>query len=196
MPGLSKCEDGWGAWAPTDLYAKGRQRMKEHTMRIRYLELRGREVVALAEGRLLGPIRRVTLDSRTKRIVGLAFRGKLTSTEVWVEASTVERLGEDVVFLASAAQVLDGEPPGRDARDVLDLQVTTTEGSRLGTVRDLVIDTETWTIAAVVIEAAVEIPISEGSVLGEDALLLQTDLSPPAGPSGPSGFLSRLYPRR
>jgi sporulation protein YlmC with PRC-barrel domain len=164
-------------------------------VRIRYQKIKGMEVLANKEGRLLGSIRRLQLDSRKKIALGLVFKGKLMSGEHWAKVAGVERVGEDVVFLSAMKTVRDDEPAGRDIKDMLGLPVNAMDGKRLGSLNDLVLDTETWKISAIVLDSGGAVEIGPDAVFGEDTVLLRSGAADEVIEEidEQGGFLARVF---
>ncbi len=144
------------------------------TMKLRYQKIKGMEVLANKEGRLLGAVRRLQLDSKKKQGLGLVFKGKLMSGEHWTRVSGIERVGQEVVFLTSMKAVRDDEPSGRDVKDMLGLPIMTQDGKRLGSLDDIVLDTDSWKIVAVVLDSGGAVEIGPDAVFGQDMLLLRS----------------------
>lgn len=164
-------------------------------MRIRYQKLKGMEVLANKEGRLLGSIRRLQIDSKRKIAVGMVFKGKLMSGEHWTRVSGVERVGEDVVYLSAMRAVRDDEPSGRDVKDMFGLPVNTMDGKRLGSLDDVVIDSESWQIVGIVLDAGGAVEVGLDAVFGEDTILLRkgADDEIVEDVDEPGGFLARVF---
>ncbi|MBW1808142.1 MAG: PRC-barrel domain-containing protein [Deltaproteobacteria bacterium] len=164
-------------------------------MRLRYTELKGMTVLADKEGKLLGSVRKLQVDSKRKMTVGLVFKSKSLSGERWAKVSKIQRVGEDVVFLADEKAVREDAPNGRDVRDLLGLPVTSLDGKRLGALDDLIFETDNWSIAALALDSGGEVDLSKDAVFGEDTILLQKgafDLIRQSSSSG-SGFLARVF---
>ncbi|HOX44006.1 MAG TPA: PRC-barrel domain-containing protein [Myxococcota bacterium] len=168
-------------------------------MRVRYQKLKGMEVLADKEGRLLGAVRRMLIDSRKRVLLGLAFRGHLMSGERWAKVGAIRRIGEDVLYLDEARSVREDEPEGRDLKDILGLPVSSLDGRRLGGLDDVVVDTDTWTLVSLVLDSGGVVDLGPESVLGEDVVLLRKGAAaevaaPPL--EQPTGFLARVFNSR
>ena len=142
-------------------------------MKVRYQKIKGMEALANKEGRLLGAVRRLQVDSKKKTAIGLVFKGKLMSGEHWTRVSGVERVGQEVVFLSSMKAVRDDEPSGRDAKDMLGLPIMTQDGKRLGSLDDVILDTDSWKIVGIVIDSGGALELGPDAVFGEDMILLR-----------------------
>jgi sporulation protein YlmC with PRC-barrel domain len=165
-------------------------------MRVQYQKLKGMEVLADKEGRLYGAVRRMLVDSRKRTVLGFAFRGRLMSGERWARVGSVRRVGEEVLYLDEARSVREDEPEGRDVKDLLGLPINSQDGRRLGSLEDVLVETEGWSVIALVLDSGGLVELGPDAVLGEDFILLHkgaaADItSPPAGQSG--GFLARVF---
>ena len=165
-------------------------------MLLRFQKLKGMEVLAEKEGKLLGTIKRLHLDSKRKTAIGIVFKGRGISGEHWTKVIKIKRVGEDVIFIEDTRSVRDDIPTGRDVKDLVGLPVTSLDGKRLGTLVDIIIETKTWTVKALALDNGGEIDLSSQAVFGEDTILLQkgaTDLMRSGTSSHQSGFLSRVF---
>ncbi len=168
---------------------------EERKVRLKYTELKGMTVLADKEGKLLGSVRKLQVDSKRKVAVGLVFKSKSLSGERWSKVAKIKRVGEDVVFLADEKAVREDAPSGRDVRDLLGLPITSLDGKRLGALDDLIVETTNWSIAALALDSGGEVDLSKDAVFGEDTILLQKgafDQIRQSSSSG-SGFLARVF---
>ncbi len=165
-------------------------------MQLKFANLKGMEVLADKEGRLLGPVRRLQIDSKRRSALGLVFKSRGISSEQWTQVSKIDRIGEDVIFLPDAKAVRDDQPSGRDVKDMLGLSVTSLDGKRLGALQDVILETETWSVVALALDNGGEVPVGSESVFGEDTILLQkgaADQIRTGKKSSQSGFLARVF---
>jgi uncharacterized protein YrrD len=168
-------------------------------MGIKYHQLKGMEVLAHEEGRLLGSVKRIQLDSKTRKVLSFVYRDRLISKEHWSNVEDIERVGQDVIFIRSLKEVRDGEPKGRDIKNMLGLPVNTMNGQALGGLDDLLVDPQSWKIMGVVLDSSGVVEVDSDAVFGEDMVLLDKavdDVSfPEKGEEEPEGgFLARLIP--
>ena len=164
-------------------------------MRVRFQNLKGMEVLADKEGRLLGSVKRLQIDSKRKAALGLVFKARGISGEQWTKVSVIKRVGEDVIFLPDAKAVRDDAPSGRDVRDLLGLSVTSLDGKRLGALQDVILETENWMVAALTLDNGGEVDLGPQAVFGEDTILLQKGAADKVRQvtDKQSGFLSRVF---
>jgi uncharacterized protein YrrD len=124
----------------------------------RFEATRGRQVVTLAEGAIVGKFDDFQFDIRTRRIFGY----RLKSLHVFgraggVPAAELDKIGRDVVFIrAEGAVVWSGAT--RNAEDgrawasrYLGTKVLSRDGSALGEVHDLVFDAGAHLLRAVIL---------------------------------------------
>ena len=138
--------------------------------------VKGMWVAALAEGRLLGTVNTLYVDGEDKRITGFGVRGKnpLGAEEWWLPAGGVERLGEDLIFIAGAERVQPRDPSGRRAMDWVGKSVSTQEGKHLGVLHDIAIETDDWRVVELALPGGQTVPIDPAhTVFGEDLVLVQ-----------------------
>jgi uncharacterized protein YrrD len=164
-------------------------------MRLRFHRLKGMEVVADREGRLLGSVRKLLFDTKHRLVLGLVFKPRALSSERWAKMTSIQRVGEDIVFLSDARAVREEAPPGRDLKEMEGLSITSLEGKRLGALDDVVIDTNGWKLVALVLDNGGEIDLGEDSVLGEDTILMRKGAAEEIHPaeSNHGGFFSRMF---
>jgi uncharacterized protein YrrD len=156
---------------------------------------KGMEVLAEKEGRLLGSVKRLLIDSKKKSVLGFAFKSRGIAGEQWTRVSGIKRVGEDVIFLADSKPVRDDEPSGRDVRDMIGLSVTSLDGKRLGALQDVILETDSWSVAALILDSGGEVDLGPQTVFGEDTILLQKGAADQIRRTSDkqSGFLSRVF---
>jgi sporulation protein YlmC with PRC-barrel domain len=165
------------------------------TVRLKFTELKGMEVLAEKEGKLLGSVRKLHLDSKRKTAIGVVFKARGLSGERWAKVAKIQRVGEDVLFLSDKKAEREDEPDGRDVRDMLGLPVTSLDGKRLGALDDVIIDTKDWSVAALALDNGGEVDLGKEAVLGEDTILMQIGAHDQVkrGTPAQSGFLARVF---
>jgi sporulation protein YlmC with PRC-barrel domain len=164
-------------------------------MLLRFADLKGMEVLAEKEGKLLGSIRRLQIDSKRKTVLGIVFKGRGLSSEHWTNVKAIKRVGQDVIFLSDMKAVLDDIPKGRDVKDLLGLPVTSLDGKSLGSLSDVIVDPQKWSVVALSLDNGGEIEVMPEAVFGEDTVLLQKGAAGlvQKGKSSKAGFLSRVF---
>jgi sporulation protein YlmC with PRC-barrel domain len=165
-------------------------------VRFRFSSLKGMEVLAEKEGKLLGSVKRLQIDSRHKTALGLVFKARGLAKERWAKVADILRVGEDVVFLDAKKSQHEDAPAGRDVRDMLGLPVTSLDGKRLGALDDVVVDTDDWDVVALALDNGGEVDLTKDAVLGEDTILLQKgayDQVRRGKAATGGGFLSRVF---
>ena len=164
-------------------------------MLLRFADLKGMEVLANKEGKLLGTVRRLQLDSKKKIVTGLVFKGKGLASEHWTKVKGIQRIGQDVVFLSDMSVVQKTQPTGRDVKGMLGLPVTSLDGKRLGSLADVVVESTRWSIVALTLDNGGEVEVMPEAVFGEDTVLLQKGahekIHSKKGSS--ASFLSRVF---
>jgi sporulation protein YlmC with PRC-barrel domain len=153
------------------------------------------EVLADKEGKLLGSVRKLHLDSKRKTAIGVVFKARGLSGERWAKVAKIQRVGEDVLFLTDKKAEREDEPAGRDVRDMLGLPVTSLDGKRLGALDDVIIETKDWSVAALALDNGGEVDLGKESVFGEDTILMQKGAHEQLQQGTPtqSGFLARVF---
>lgn len=163
-------------------------------MRVRFNAFKGMEVLAEKEGRLMGAVKRMLIDSKKRSVLGFAFKSRGIAGEQWTKVSAIKRVGEDVIILPDAKPVRDDEPAGRDVRDMVGLSVTSLDGKRLGALQDVILETDDWSVAALILDNGGEVDLGPQTVFGEDTILLQKGAADQVRQSDKqSGFLSRVF---
>jgi len=139
-------------------------------------EIKGKQVVSLAEGRDLGRTSGVYLAPGEGRIFGLAVKkSRLRGEEYWLAAEHIEHIGDDFVFTPSAEHCRRAKPRGRNLWDMLGLEVTSLGGKLLGTLEDVEVD-EGWNITALDLSGKKYLEINSGSdTFGRDAIIVGAD---------------------
>jgi uncharacterized protein YrrD len=139
----------------------------------------GLPVISEAEASRLGVVSAVYLDTTQRRVaaLGIATR-RVKGRDMYVPISEVVRAGRDAVLVSNeggARQITGGTPsPGRRAKDLHGVRVTTTDGHHLGTVEDLSFSTD-WVIAEVVLGDHRVLVIDPTSLAIADEIMVPAD---------------------
>jgi len=169
---------------------------KEAVMNQQLKEIRGKEVVALEEGRDMGTIHRVFLDPKTKRVSGITVReSRFGNDDKWLDINKVKHFGEDYLFVAMASDCTSAEPKGTSLKDLIGTQVKTKDGKNLGLLEDVEID-HNWEITEIDLSGHCTVKIEkQETVIGEDTILLKagTEILPEDCRERKQGFLARMF---
>jgi len=160
-------------------------------------QIRGMHVVSLAEGRILGVVQKVFVNSTRKKVSGLTVRGAgLGSAEGWVDVRDVTQVGEDVVFVSRAASCKAKMPVGRSLRDMMGMPVTTRRGKIIGSLVDVEVD-DGWKLSELSLSDRRVVPVGKQAVFGQDTIILGAGAEQKIRrlPRNRPGILSRIFGR-
>jgi sporulation protein YlmC with PRC-barrel domain len=159
-------------------------------------DIQGMQVVALAEGRIMGTVQKIYLNSAQKRVSGMSVRESgFGGQESWVEVRDIEKVGENVIFVTRAGSCKAKSPVGRSLKDMMGLQVATKSGKILGLLVDIEID-ESWHVVEINLSEKRVVNIEpRQAVFGQDAILLRADAESKvrAASRNKTGFLARVF---
>jgi uncharacterized protein YrrD len=138
------------------------------TLLLRSSELIGRPVVTL-DGDDIGEVKDVLLRLESECLAGFTLRGRKVMASPHVPAvawSDIVAIGRDAVMIPAVDQ-FSGEPPTADGGDdVLDVEVISEAGERLGRIVDVVIETgKPARIVGFEVEASTQHPGEQPNVL-------------------------------
>jgi sporulation protein YlmC with PRC-barrel domain len=163
-------------------------------------ELRGLLVIAREEGANLGVVSGIYFDPEAAKISCLTLGRRKGKSRV-VDATDVISFGRDVVMVSSEVGVKTveeaGEPRGRSLKDLQGLWVTTHGGERLGTLVDVDVGGEDWSISEIRLADDKRLPVVAGEiVIGRDEILVPKEYAGrvTADHEKP-GFIGRLFGR-
>lgn len=160
------------------------------------LNMHGIQMVALAEGRIVGSILRIFLNPSKRCISGFVVREpRFSGQESWVDVHDIKLVGEDVVFVSRASACKAKSPVGRSLKELMGLPVTSLDGRVLGSVVDVQVDAN-WRLS--------ELDLSEGkmvridprhTIFGRDTILLRAGAVAEARPAGrhKPGLIGRIF---
>jgi sporulation protein YlmC with PRC-barrel domain len=137
-------------------------------------EIKGMQVVSLAEGRLLGTVLKVFLNPQKKAVSG--FLIKLSGTgkqDGWVDISAIQKVGEDFLFVDKSVACKSKPPVGRSLKALMGMPVVSKDGKLLGSLVDVEIDAN-WQVIEVRLsdDRLIEIDTRQ-AVFGQDTILLK-----------------------
>lgn len=142
----------------------------------------GLPVVTLSEGAIVGKLDDFQFDLRTRRIYGFRVR----SSGVWskyggVEASKLERIGKDVVFVTSEAEVewrAGGTRHAEEGRawasQYRGIRVMSRSGAAVGAVDDLIFDASANRVLGLILDNGQSVILDEHVATGPAAVILET----------------------
>ncbi len=146
-------------------------------------ELAGLAVVTLAGGEKLGKVDGIVFNPATGRITGF-------SKPKFLPTGDVQSIGEDALTTESEASLLDGpsELTGElAAKTVENLPVLNPEGTVLGKVADIGVDTVNFTVPYLVLSGSLianalhgkpHLPISAVQTVGADSVIVSSSYDP------------------
>jgi sporulation protein YlmC with PRC-barrel domain len=130
------------------------------------------------DGRTLGKVEDLYLDKDLTSVAAiyLGSEGLIKRTPVFIRSRDIALYGIDVVLAKSTAVVYRGEeiPTAGQWVRLHDLQgrdVDTPGGTRIGRIRDVVLDAEAQVTGLSLSQLAVEGPIAESKVVGRGAVV-------------------------
>ena len=154
-------------------------------------ELAGLAVVTLAGGEKLGKIDDIVFNPATGRITGFFVdRGAIFSKPKFLPTGDVQSLGEDALTTESEAGLLDGPSAltgELSAKTVENLPVLNPEGTVLGKVADVGVDTVNFTVPYLVLSGSLianalhgkpHLPISAVQTVGADSVIVSSSYDP------------------
>lgn len=161
----------------------GGHTVKENAMK-RTRDLKGMPILTLQEGLELGKVREIVVEPSTARIVALLLDKRTPSGEAQVVATAnIRNIGPAVVTVEDRSSMV---PISRIPRfqelvraktPVLGKPVITESGTRLGRVGELLVDPESFRIAAVELKKTFgkgqSIPAEQIRIIGPDAVVIQ-----------------------
>ncbi|MBF0497554.1 MAG: PRC-barrel domain-containing protein [Deltaproteobacteria bacterium] len=139
-------------------------------------------VISLLEGKTLGKIKEILIDREEKSVVAVKIWGHgLIRDEKVIVLNEVVIFGEDVCIIESANNLIDpvkyNENPKLIPFDRLaGLAVNTSGGKNLGYLTDVLFETASGAVRALLLERHMIIPfIKDNAVFGEDVILVPAE---------------------
>jgi sporulation protein YlmC with PRC-barrel domain len=137
-------------------------------------------VVAREEGARLGEVAHVFFDVASKRISGMTSRNGTFTPEVWFGVDQIEVMGKDVILVKSAASLTaigkGGVIKGSSLKELRGMLVVTADGRRLGTLVDLEVQSDNWTISELWLNDNQRLPVvAEEIQIGPDQIIVPAE---------------------
>ncbi|MGI4791939.1 MAG: PRC-barrel domain-containing protein [Janthinobacterium lividum] len=154
-------------------------------------ELAGLAVMTLTGGEKLGRVDDVVFDPSSGRITGFFIdRGGMFSKPKFLPAGDVKGLGDDALTLESETALLDGPSALTGelaAKTVENLPVLNPEGTVLGKIADIGVDTQTLTVPYLLLAAGIlanalhgkpHLPLTSVQTIGADSVIVSNTYDP------------------
>jgi uncharacterized protein YrrD len=138
----------------------------------------GKPVISVTEGRNVGTVKDVYLDSQLTGVVGiyLGSEGLLSRKELCIDRETVAVFGVDAVLVTGDDVVIDAGPAceantwlRRD--DLPGRMVATAGGTQVGTIDDVIVDDEMRVVGIQLGRIYVEGPATQNRSIIREAIL-------------------------
>ncbi len=158
-------------------------------------ELSGLAVMTLAGGSRVGRVHDIVFHALSGRIVGfLVDTGGLLAKPKFLPAGQVHSLGADALTVADSDVLGDGaqagtEPDILEARSLAGRAVMSEGGAAVGTVKDVLVETESLVVTALVLATGFldnalhgrpTLPLAVVLTLGKDSLVVPSSYDPKA----------------
>lgn len=164
-------------------------------------ELGGLAVMTLAGGTRLGRVHDVVFHALSGRIVGfLVDTGGLLARPKFLPAGRVQSVGADALTVADADVLADApqvqaDPDTLEARALAGRAVMSEAGTALGTVKDVLVETDALVVPSLVIATSFidnalhgrpTLPLSQVRTVGKDSLVVPNSYDPKAAENNAS----------
>lgn len=158
-------------------------------------ELGGLAVITLAGGARLGRVHDVVFHALSGRVVGfLVDTGGLLAKPRFLPAGQVQSVGADALTVANAdvladASQVQADPDTLEARALAGRAVMSEAGTALGTVKDVLVETDALVVPSLVIATSFidnalhgrpTLPLSLVRTVGKDSLVVPNSYDPKA----------------
>jgi len=156
----------------------------------RYEFTKGLPVITVAEGKQVGKVDDLVVDSERKAVSWFRLHsgGMLGGERLWVSVEAVHGVGEDAVTInteadaRAAADAPEALALVKAKRGIIGNQVMTENGERVGKVRDYEFDPHTFALTSLsvppgmnVVGDVLMIPGDKVLTIGEDMIVVATD---------------------
>ncbi|MBC8249335.1 MAG: PRC-barrel domain-containing protein [Anaerolineales bacterium] len=141
-------------------------------------DLIGKQIISISDGRQLGTVKDLYLDSSLNLVVGvyLGAQGLFSRKSLLIERNNVMVFGVDAILAKHADAVTDSSKAVEWAkwirRDKLQgWQVATAGGTKVGTIDDVILDEAMRVIGFRLLRVFVEGPIAERRAVAREAVI-------------------------
>ena len=147
-------------------------------------DLEGKPIISVADGRILGRVKDVYVDRDLQRLAGLyvGSEGVIRRKSLIVPSDQIVLLGVDVVLVKDADVIttnkaLPETEKWRRQDDLVNTEVRTPGGTKLGTVGDIILDEQGDVSALALARVFVSGPLAQKGMIPRDVLveILQAD---------------------
>ncbi len=154
--------------------------MAEPVRVIQRKALLGKSIITLDDASKAGIVNEIWIDAQVQRVVALGCLVKGKTTGLTVPLNQIQVLGEDAVLIASNSILLESLPEGYTR--LVDHDVVTEGGKRLGQVDDYYFETKTGVITNCLLSAGGFSGLLEGhsslsgaefTVIGKDRVIVK-----------------------
>jgi sporulation protein YlmC with PRC-barrel domain len=163
----------------------------------------GYSVIAHKEGAHLGGVVHVFFDPDSKSISGMTLRSKTFGKESWFGVEEIETFGKDVILLKSEASLIplakSGVIKGKSLKEMRGMRVVTAEGKLLGTLDDLEVRGDDWTISELYLDKNLRLSVERAELkIGPDQIMVASGSGDRVveGPKDSPGILRRIFSKK
>jgi uncharacterized protein YrrD len=147
-------------------------------------DLEGKPIISVADGRILGRVKDVYIDRDLQRLAGLyvGSEGVIRRKSLIVPSDQIVLLGVDVVLVKDADVITTNKALPETEKwlrqdDLVNTEVRTPGGTKLGTVGDIILDEQGGVSALALARVFVSGPLAQKGMIPRDVLveILQAD---------------------
>lgn len=141
-------------------------------------DLIGKSIVSMDEGRIIGTVRDIYLDSDLERLIGLHLgrEGLLSRKSKLIPRSAIAVMGVDVILTKMSDVVTDDKTHEESAEWILldklqGREVDTSGRTKVGHIGDVILNEDAYVVGFTLSRVYVEGPIAENRTIMRDAIL-------------------------